>query len=291
MTNTTQTAHELTTEQVVTILTQPLEAASLFLAAGVKFFDTPGRPVRVPSLGGPVAVNWVGESEEIPDDTQVDFGEVTLLPTTMKSVKVITRYSSELARSSVVALEAALRTRLVTDVAAKIDGQFFSASGDGITTPQGMFAWTGVQTLPVGGTLTYDALLAAWGMALTGNVNMSSLRWVMTPREFVTLKGIKDGDGRYLAQPDVTADGVFRVFGIPVLVTGRVPDTTGATPTGRAALVDFSQIAVARDLNPTVTVLRERYAEFDEQALRVVARYDVKPLNPTAVVRLTGITV
>ena len=53
-------------------------------------------------------------------------------------------------------------------------------------------------------------------------------------------------------------------------------------------LADFSQIAVARDMAPSVTVLRERYADYDEQALRVVARYDVKPLNAEAVVKITN---
>ncbi|WP_370247549.1 phage major capsid protein [Nocardioides sp.] len=179
----------------------------------------------------------------------------------------------------------------MTDVAAKIDSQFFGAGGDGVTTPQGLFAWTGVQTLPIGGALTLDHLLDAWGLALAADVNMSALRWVFTPREFVELRKIKDGQDRYQLQPDPTQDGVFRLLGAPGTVTKRVPDATGGTPTGRAALLDFSQVAVARDLAPSVTVLRERYADFDEQALRVVARYDTKPLNPLAVVRLTGIAI
>lgn len=286
----TSTAPELTAEQVAKILTQPLEEQSLFLAAGPRIFDTTG-PLRIPAQGGPVTdPGWTGESEEIPE-RDVDFDEVSLLPSTMKSVKVITRYSNELARASVIALDAAIKQRLVTDVAAKLDRQFFSASGDGVTTPQGLFAWSGTQTEAVDGPLTYDVLLAAWAKALQANVNMSALKWVMQPREFVTLKGLKDADGHYLAQPDVTADGVFRAFGVPILVTPRVPDTTGGTPTGRAALLDFSQVAVARDLAPSVTVLRELFANFDEQALRVVARYDTKPVNPEAVVKLTGITI
>lgn len=113
----------------------------------------------------------------------------------------------------------------------------------------------------------------------------------MTPREFTALRKVKDGQQRYQLQPDPTQDGVFRLFGAPVTVTARVPDTTGTTPTGRAALVDFSQIAVARDLAPSVKVLTERYADFDQQAIRVVARYDAAPLNPQAVVTLTGITI
>ena len=293
MSNTTSNSPELSTEQVVKILTLPLEETSQFLAAGPRIFDTPGRPVRVPSLGGPVAIDWIGESEEIPSDEEVEFGEVELLPSTMKSAKVIVRYSNELARSSVVALDSAIKTRLVTDVAAKLDGQFFGASGDGVTTPQGLFAWAGTQSVAVGGALTLDHLLDAWGKALTAHVNMANLRWVLTAREFIALRKIKQGTGsnQYVLTPDATQDGVFRLFGAPVIVTSRVPDLTGTPDTGRAALLDFSQVAVARDLAPSVTVLRERYADFDEQALRVVARYDAKPLNPQAVVKLTGITI
>lgn len=60
-----------------------------------------------------------------------------LLPSTMKSIKVLTRFSNELARQSVVALDAALEARLVRDVAATLDTQLFSDSGDGIATPKG----------------------------------------------------------------------------------------------------------------------------------------------------------
>src|SRR5699024_842371 len=60
-------------------------------------------------------------------------------------------------------------------------------------------------------------------------------------------------------------------------------------PEGRAALVDMSRVAVARDLAPTVKVLTERYADYDQQAIRVVARYDAKPLDPAGVLTLSGI--
>lgn len=290
MVNSTTTAPELTAEQVQRILVQPLEAASTFLASGPRIFDTANQ-VRIPKMGGPIAdPGWTGENEQIPE-RDADFDEVVLLPSTMKSVKVLTRYSNDLARQSVVSLDAALKARLVSDVATKLDTQFYSASGDGVTTPKGMFAWAGTQEVAVGGALTLDHLLDAWGKALSANVEMSRLRWVLTPREFVKLRKVKDGQNRYQLQPDPTQDGVFRLFGAPVTVTARIPDTTGATPTGRAALVDFSQIAVARDLAPSVKVLDQTFGDYDQQAIRVVARYDLGPLNPQAVVKLTGITV
>lgn len=286
----TATAPELTAEQVQKILVQPLEAASTFLAAGPRIFDTAG-PVRIPKLGGPIAdPGWTGENEQIPE-RDVEFDEVQLLPSTMKSIKVLTRFSNELARQSVVALDAALKARLVADVAAKLDTQMWSASGDGVTTPRGLFAWPGTQTLAVDGPLTLDDLHDAEGTVLAANVDPTRVRWVMRSRDFVGLRKIKDTSGRYILTPDPTEAGVYRLLGHPVIISNRLADTTGASPTGRAALVDMSQVAVARDLAPSVKVLDQTFGEFDQQALRVVARYDAAPLNASAVVKLTGITI
>jgi HK97 family phage major capsid protein len=286
----TATAPELTAEQVQAILVQPLEAASVFLAAGPRIFDTDGSSVRIPTLAGMTDPSWHGENELI-NEVEADFGEITLLPSTMKSVKSLTRFSNELARQSVIALDAALRQRMVADVATKLDTQFLSASGDGITTPKGMFAYTGTQTLAVGGALTLDHLHDAEGLVLAANVDPARVRWLMTSREFVRLRKVKDTTGRYLIQPDPTEAGAYRLLGHGVTVTNRVPDTTGATPTGRAALVDFGQIAVARDLAPSVKILDQTFGDYDQMAIRVVARYDAAPLNPEAVVTLTGITI
>lgn len=286
MTVSTSTATELTATQVAAILTRPLEAASHFLASGPVIYDTAG-PLRIPAAPpyGGAALPFTGEGAAIPE-ANPEFGEVTLLPSTMKSVKVITRYTNELARQSVVSLEAALRDRLVRDVAGKLDSQFFGTGGNGTTEPQGMFAWVGTSESEVDGALTVDALLAAQGVALAAEVDPSRLRLFIRPEDFIGLRGLKDNgsNGRYLLQPDATAGAVQNILGMGVTVSSRIPD-------GYAAIADMSQVAVARDLAPSVTVLTERYADTDEQAVRVVARYDVKPVNPAAVVKLTGVGV
>lgn len=285
----TTNASELTQEQVAKILVKPLEEAAKFLAAGPRIFDT-NSELRIPKLGGPTVVSWVAENEQIPE-ANPDFDEVTLLPSTMKSLKTLTRYSNELARQSVVALDQALRDRLVTDVAAKLDSQLFGASGDGTVTPQGLFAWAGTQTLAIAGVLELDDLHDAEALALGENVNPAQLRWVMTSRELIDLRKIKATDGNYIVQPDVTANGGYTLLGHPVIVTNRIPDATGTPNTGRAALVDFSQVAVARDMAPTVKILDQTFGDYDQMAIRVVCRYDAKPLNPEAVIKLTGITI
>lgn len=281
----TPDAPELTREQVASILTKPLEQASVFLAAGPRIFDTSG-PLRVPGLpgaGDPADLQWVGESELIPEwDT--DFSEMQLLPSTMKSVKVLTRYSNELARQSIVSLEQTLRDRLVADVAAKLDTQFLSDQGDGVTTPRGLFAYEGVTDTAVGGPITPDTILEAQGVAMARYLNPGSMTLFMRPEDYVALRGIKDADGRYLVAPDVSGTGlIVPVLGARAVLSARIPQ-------GRAALVDMSRVAVARDLAPTVKVLTERYADYDQQAIRVVARYDAKPLDPSAVLTLSGIT-
>lgn len=280
----TTNATELTAEQVSTILTKPLEQASTFLQAGPRVFDTTG-PLRVPGLPAPAdpsALQWVGESELIPE-LDPEFTEVQLLPSTMDSVKVITRYSNELARQSVVSLEQALRDRLVADVAAKLDAQFLGDQGDGIETPAGMFAWAGTTDTPITGPLDPDDVLALQGIALGRNLDPATMRLFVRPEDYVAMRGIKDGDGRYLIAPDVSGTGlVVPILGARAIVTARIPE-------GRAALVDMSRVAVARDLAPTVKVLTERYADYDQQAIRVVARYDAKPLDPRAVLTVSGV--
>lgn len=275
---------ELTREQVATILTKPLEQASVFLAAGPRIYDTTG-PLRIPTApapAGPDALSWIGESEQIPEHDP-EFDELQLLPSTMKSVKVITRYSNELARQAVVSLEQALRDRLVADVAAKIDTQLLSDQGDGVSTPRGLFAYDGVTPTDVAGPLTPDVILAAQGRALTANLDPTRMTLFLRPEDYVAMRGIKDNDGRYLIAPDVSGTGlVVPILGARAVVSGRIPE-------GHAALVDMSRIAVARDLAPSVKVLPERYADYDQQALRVVARYDAAPVDPAAVITLSGI--
>ncbi|MFD6134573.1 phage major capsid protein [Isoptericola sp. NPDC060257] len=275
-------APELTTEQVQSILVKPLEAASTFLAAGPRIFDTPGRPVRIPKMGAATAPTFVAENGVI-GEVDPDFDEIELLPSTLKSVKTITRFSNELARQSVVSLDAALKDRLVSDVASVLDKTFWGVgNGTSATLPRGIRNYAGQSTAATAGAVTLDDLHDAWALALSANVNLAGLRWAMTPATFSSLRKLKDGSQRYQLQPDPTADGVFRLLGAPVTITPYV----GQGGSEHIVLADFSQIAVARDLAPSVTVLTERYADYDQQALRVVARYDVAPMNDDAVVTI-----
>jgi HK97 family phage major capsid protein len=278
----TQNSSELTQEQVRSMLIQPLEARSAFLAAGPQIYDV-SSPLRIPKAPQPTPgqLQWHGENEKITEHT-AEFDEVRLLPSTMKSVKTLTRFSNELARQSVVQLDAALRSRLVGDVAAKLDAHLLSDQGDGVETPQGLFAYEGTQSLDVSGALDLDAIIDAQGMALSANVNVEALRLLVRPDQFTAMRKLQDNEGRYLLQPDAQQAGIGSIQGMRVIVSSRIP-------AARAALVDFSQIAVARDVGSSVKVLTETFADYDQQAIRVVSRYDAKPLQPDAVITLDNL--
>ncbi len=73
-------------------------------------------------------------------------------------------------------------------------------------------------------------------------------------------------------------------------VSTAIPTNTGAgTNESLILLVDMAQIAIGRDLEPRLDVLKETYGDFDQVALRVIARMDIGALNAPAIVKLAGV--
>ncbi|MCX6470375.1 MAG: phage major capsid protein [Corynebacteriales bacterium] len=273
-TETTTANPTLLQEQVASLLVQPLEAQSVVLAAGPKIFDT-ASPLRIPRLSSGASVGFVAEGAQIPEG-DVSFDEVKLLPSDLKSLKVIVRFTNELVRQSVIGLDAVLKTRLVTDVSNALDTALLAGTG-ATKTIRGLINQPGVQT----GTLVAnspDSYLDAIAMCHAAEVTPN--RWFINSQDFIALRKAKDSQGRYLLETDLSADAVYRLFGIQVVPTNKLP-------VGKAVLLDINQVAVARDLAPSVTLLPELYAATDETAIRVVARFDLGLLHPQGVVVLT----
>ncbi|MGP4058491.1 phage major capsid protein [Mycobacterium sp. 4D054] len=178
--------------QVANLLVQPLEQASTFLAAGPQIFDTSDQ-LRIPRIASGVTAGFVAEGAQITDG-DVSFDEVTLLPSTLKSLKVLVRFSNEMARQSVVALEQTLRTRLVTDVANALDAALWDGTGTS-NTIKGILRATGIAT----GVLDLadaDSLIDGLATAQANKVTPS--HWVMASDSFAKLRKLK------IAVPDET---------------------------------------------------------------------------------------
>jgi HK97 family phage major capsid protein len=281
-----QNSPELTQEQVIATLIQPLESASIVLANGPRVYDSPtGDPLRIPSLVSTDQAAWHGENEQITEG-DADFGEVTLLPTNLKSVKVIHRFSNELARHSIVSIANTMQAAFVKRVADKLDEAFLNGVAtvdtNGNRTPIGLFNQAGTSTGALTGTTAalLDSVIDSIGTLMTAEItDFGSCRWFLSTADFLKLSKVKDSEEKGFLQPDLTKPGVFVLYGIPVVVSSRITAGTGL-------LADMSMVAIGRDLAPSVRLLTETYADYDQLALRVVTRMDIALLHPEGVVKL-----
>ncbi len=276
----------LVQSQVSSLLVQPLEQASTFLAAGPVILDS-SSPVRVPRIVNGVTAGFVAEGAQITDG-DVAFDEVTLLPSTLKSLKTLVKMSNELIRTSVVGLEAVLRTRLVTDVANALDAALWDGAGTS-NTIKGIFRQTGIET----GVLSLtdpDSLIDGLAKALGNKVNPT--HWVMTSSSWATLRKNKTattGSKQYLFDPNggIAGGTELRLFDLPVIVTDNIPNTGTAPGKARVGLVDFSKVVVARDVDAEVKILDQTWGDYDSIGIRVVSRWDTALLQAKAVTLLT----
>ena len=276
MTETTAANPELLADQVSSLLVQPLEAASVVLSSGPRIFDTSG-VLRIPKLVSGSTPTFVGEGGLIPDTADVDFDELVLMPTERKSIKTILKYTNELVRQSVVGIDAVLKARLVKDVSDALDDALLAGTGASDTIT-GIINQIGVQA-DFWDPADPDSLMDAIGLAVAAEASPN--RWFLNGADFIKLRKVKEttGSKKYVLESDLTKDATYRLLGIPVTVTNKLEE-------GTAVLADMSQVAIARDIAPSVTVLTERYAEYDQVGLRVVTRYDLGLLHPEGVIVL-----
>lgn len=268
------TANTLVEDQIHPLLIEPLEAASVVLAAGPMITQS-SAPIRFKRMDDGFDPSWTGENELIPDSGDGNWSEFTLMPESRKSIKAMVRVSNELIRMADRNVSTTLQSRLVKDVAHKLDDALLRGDGTD-NTVTGIVNQPGITTAPLDLTDT-DSLLDA--LALSAAREVTPNRLIMNGTDFFQLRKLKDGDGRYILQNDVAGEAQFRLFGIPVVVTNKLP-------AGQAILADMSQVVVVRDQDPTVKILDQRYAEYDQVGIRVTTRYDLGLLRPEGVILL-----
>lgn len=276
MPTSTTSAAALVPELIASILVQPLEAESIFLSSGPTLFDT-SAPLSVPRLTGSEAPEFVAENGLIPD-VDITFDDLKLMPTSRKGLKSISRISNESLRASSIALDAAVQARIVGDNARVLDNALLNGTGTSDTI-KGILNQTGILTDDLSLT-DYDSFFDAVGTWMSEFVDPARGQWLIHPLDWTTVRKTKDGNERYLVQANPAVGAQRTIDGIPVRITSRIAQ-------GTVALVDFGLVAVARDLAASVTVLTERYAEYDQVGIRCVSRYDVGLLHPEGVLRLT----
>lgn len=269
----TANASSLIETQVLDMLVKPLQAASVVLAANPRIVDS-AAPVLVPTITGNTSPEWVGENELIPEQ-DVNFNELTLMPTTRKSIKTLTRVSNELIRAATHGVSAMLEQKLVEDVRVKLDSALLAGDGAGDTVT-GLMNTEGVLTGELD-PANPDSVLDA--LALLSAAEHTPTHMFISGADFFNMRKLKDQGGRYLLEPNPANAAAYQLQGVPVTVTNKLP-------AGSAILADMSTVVVVRDLDAQVTIDTSRYLEFDQTAIRTVSRWDIGVVDPTGVIVL-----
>lgn len=82
--------------------------------------------------------------------------------------------------------------------------------------------------------------------------------WTLNPATFTAIKKLKDNQGRYLLQDDITGAFPYRLLGKPVILSDSMPVIASAA---KAVLYgDYRGLAVNIREDMSVEVLREKYA-------------------------------
>lgn len=275
-------------EDLAPVLIDELLSTSTVLEAQPRVFVSEGAPLRIPRIDTLTLANpWHAENTQIAEDDP-GYGEVVLLPTSLKSLKTLHRVSNELIDNAQTGVGELLATALVKRIALALDEAFLVGDG-AANTVTGLANATGVQTLAAVGAPTVDDLHDAHGLALGANANAS--RWFMHSRDLIALRKTKGSDGHYIVQPDPTEAGRFMLLGIPVSVSTQIPTNGGVgTNESRIILADMGQVAVGQDREIDAVFLTETFGHFDQLAIRVTCRFDIAPLNAEGIVVLSGVT-
>lgn len=145
-------------------------------------------------------------------------------------------------------------------------------TGTGTNAAQGAINTTNVITAASATAVTADELIT-----LQASVKQSfqaNACWTMNTATFTAIKKLKDNDGRYLLQNDVTAEFPYRLLGKPVHISDNMP----VMAAGAKAILygDYSGLSVNLRENISIEVLREKYATMHAIGVNAWFEFDSK---------------
>lgn len=129
-------------------------------------------------------------------------------------------------------------------------------TGTGSNAAQGAVHTTNGITTASATAVTSDELITL--QAQIKQVYQANACWTMNTATFTAIKKLKDSDGKYLLQNDLSEGFPYRLLGKPVYISDNMP----AMAAGAKAILygDYSGLSVNMRENISIEVLREKYA-------------------------------
>lgn len=156
--------------------------------------------------------------------------------------------------------------QMAEEIAKFIEGELLT--GTGSNAAQGAVNTTNTLTAAGTAAVTTDELIAL--QASVKQAFQADACWTMNPATFTAIKKLKDNEGRYILQNDLSSEFPYRLLGKPVYVSDNMPAMAASA---KAILYgDYAGLSVNMRENIQVEVLREKYAT--QHAIGVVAWFE-----------------
>lgn len=236
---------------------------------------------------------WVGEATTI---TKSDWtlGQVQLRPQKLGVFVVI---SNELLRDATPGVEGFIRRQMAYAIAEQEEKSILY--GSGANRPTGILDANGVVKNPAGadlgangGTPNIDNILSMMEAFESEGGDLNNACFIMAPRTKYTLLKIKETDGGYILEPDLTLPLIHRFKGVPVITSPLVPvNLTKGTSTDCSFIIlgDFSKLLMGRHVVLEIELDQQFAFQNDQAAFRAIERVDWVPANPKHFVVMDGV--
>ena len=284
------TASTISPGELSNALFDKVRSASVGLSSGFRVLTTDKDSVVYPALTADVNPSWYAEAAPItPGDPT--FASVTATP---RKLAHLVQMSNEVIDDSDPSIVDVLNDHLLKVLGLKLDVGLFEGSG---TAPEirGLKNVVGIQSISMGangGALaSLDALADAVGLLEAANTSATAI--VMAPRTFNTVRKLKDTSNQYLLGEPPTGQTPRTLFGVPVYVSGQLSVAEAQGTAGNAASIyvyNAQEVVYVRRSELELELDRSRLFNSDQSELRAKLRGDLIVPNPTAVVRIAGVT-
>jgi len=220
------------------------------------------------SLAG-MSMAWVDEAETI-EDTDIDFRQMHVITHKMaRSIPI----SNELLRDSVMALESTITSMFGEAIAYFEDYHFLRGSGVG--QPLGIY---NAPCLIETATAFSDPVTLAQILTMYKRLPEGSKRsavWVIHPMLQDNIFALNStSSGSLPIVQDVTQPALYRLLGLPILFSEKLPELTTQ---GGVLLADFSQYLIADSGSIQIAMSDHQYFASDQVGIRVTKRVDGQP--------------
>lgn len=266
---------------------------------GARSVPLPNGNLSLPRMSGGATSSYVGEGTDV-NSNQPSFDDIKLSAKTMITLVPI---SNQLIGRAGFNVEQLVLGDIIASMAVREDKGFLRDDGTS-NTPTGFkaVATAASRTKPWSGTAdlaTIDAYLNSLIlMLMQSNSLMIQPGWAMSPRSWMKLFGLRDGNGNKV-YPEM-AQGLLK--GYPIEHTNTIPSNLGTgTNETEIYFADFNDVVIGEQDNMTIDFSREatyKDANGDlvsafarnQSLIRMVCEHDIGFRHPEGLALGTGIT-